>query len=394
MDDVLVIGAGPAGAVAAAVAARAGARVRLVDRATFPRDKLCGDSLNPGTLGLLRRLELAPGIERVGLPLHGMLLTGEGGVAIEGRYPDGLCGRALSRRDLDWILVRDAIAAGAAFDAGVSVRSALVSDTHRGRVVTGVAGLAERSTGEWRAKVTIAADGRRSTLAFGLGLSAHPKRPRRWAVGAYFEGTGDDAAALGEMHVRRGRYLGVAPLPGRLVNVCLVVAGFASPGDLRDPEGLLRREIARDPVLGRRFIGRRLVRAPIVLGPLAVDATGSSIDGLIPAGDAAGFVDPMTGDGLRFAVRGGELAALAALRVLEHGSTGIADWLAAEQQRDFAAKRRFNRAVRTLSSSPTAIGLASQGARLLPGLLKAAITYAGDCGVGASAALEKHREIA
>ena len=57
MTDVVVVGAGPAGAVAATVLARAGARVRLIDRATFPRDKLCGDTLNAGTIALLRRLE-------------------------------------------------------------------------------------------------------------------------------------------------------------------------------------------------------------------------------------------------------------------------------------------------------------------------------------------------
>ena len=59
VTDVLVVGAGPAGAVAATVLARAGARVRVIDRDTFPRDKLCGDTLNPGTLAMLRRLGLA-----------------------------------------------------------------------------------------------------------------------------------------------------------------------------------------------------------------------------------------------------------------------------------------------------------------------------------------------
>ncbi|PYQ97353.1 MAG: hypothetical protein DMF97_14040 [Acidobacteria bacterium] len=59
MLDCLIVGAGPAGAIAALVLARAGARVSLVDRAAFPRDKLCGDTVNPGTLALLRRLDLA-----------------------------------------------------------------------------------------------------------------------------------------------------------------------------------------------------------------------------------------------------------------------------------------------------------------------------------------------
>src|SRR6266566_2942896 len=101
MLDALIVGAGPAGTVAGIVLARAGARVRIVDRAAFPRDKLCGDTLNPGTLARLRRLGVVEEIERRGLPVAGMLVTGEGGVAIEGRYPGGRMGRALVRRELD-----------------------------------------------------------------------------------------------------------------------------------------------------------------------------------------------------------------------------------------------------------------------------------------------------
>ncbi len=61
MLDVIIAGAGPAGTIAALIAARAGARVLVVDRATFPRDKLCGDTLNPGALALLASLDLAGG---------------------------------------------------------------------------------------------------------------------------------------------------------------------------------------------------------------------------------------------------------------------------------------------------------------------------------------------
>src|SRR3954471_20836236 len=101
MDDVLVVGAGPAGAIAATVLARAGARVVLLDRAAFPRDKLCGDTLNPGTLAILRRLGVAGRVDRNGLRVDGMLITGERGVAVSASYPDGLSGRALIRRALD-----------------------------------------------------------------------------------------------------------------------------------------------------------------------------------------------------------------------------------------------------------------------------------------------------
>ena len=138
MLDVLIVGAGPAGAVAGAILARSGVRVRILDRATFPRDKLCGDTLNPGALARLRALGLAAEIETRGLPVAGMLVTGERGVAIEGHYPDGVTGRAIVRRDLDWLLLRAAIEAGCQFEPGVSARGAAVNDGKSGRAVTGV----------------------------------------------------------------------------------------------------------------------------------------------------------------------------------------------------------------------------------------------------------------
>src|SRR5438876_2486050 len=103
MFDVLIVGAGPAGAIAALVLARAGARVRIVDRASFPRDKLCGDTVNPGTLAELDRLGMAAAVHERGLRVDGMTVTGErgaSGVVIAARYPRGLCGRAILRRDL------------------------------------------------------------------------------------------------------------------------------------------------------------------------------------------------------------------------------------------------------------------------------------------------------
>jgi flavin-dependent dehydrogenase len=382
VDDVLVVGAGPAGSVAATVLARAGARVRIVDRATFPRDKLCGDTLNPGTLSVLGRLQLSAAVERFGVRLDGMLVTGEGGVAVEGRYPNVLHGRSISRRDLDCALLSEAIAAGADFQARVTVRQAIVHERRGARLVEGVMVGAGGVLSPLHAPVTIAADGRRSTLAFGLGLAHHPARPRRWAIGAYLE-QADGMSTSGEMHIRRGRYIGVSPFPGNVANVCLVQPSGAADGYLRDPERALMRELAADPLLRDRFASARLLRPPIVLGPLAVDVTGGSIDGLILAGDAAGFIDPMTGDGLRFAVRGGELAALAALRALEHGWAGVHSRLAVERRREFAGKWRFNRALRALVASPLAVQAAAKGARFAPGVVRALIARAGDCDIAA-----------
>jgi flavin-dependent dehydrogenase len=379
MLDVLVVGAGPAGSIAATVLARTGARVRIVDRASFPREKLCGDTINPGTVEILRRLKVAGGIDARGLPITGMRVTGERGVSVEARYPDGLNGIAVTRSELDWQLLQHAMRAGASFDSSVVVRDALVSENRPGRTLSGVTAASGGRLSDIRARVTIAADGRRSTLAFGLGLARHPPRPRRWAIGAYFQGS--PQATVGEMHIRRGRYIGVAPLAGGLANVCLVKPASAGDCDFRDPTALLIREIEREPELRDRFRAAQMVRPPVMLGPLAVDATGGSVDGLILAGDAAGFVDPMTGDGLRFAVRGGELAAVAALEALEHGWDGVHARLATRRQREFASKWRFNRALRALVGTPAAVRTGAAAARVAPALIQSLVAFAGDCNI-------------
>src|SRR6478735_5753624 len=98
MDDVVIAGAGPAGAFAAAILARAGWRVRLFDRARFPRPKLCGDTLNPGAVAILRRhFDLSP-LVSMSDAIRGMLLTGPGGVQVRGEYGEGIAGRAVTRQ--------------------------------------------------------------------------------------------------------------------------------------------------------------------------------------------------------------------------------------------------------------------------------------------------------
>jgi flavin-dependent dehydrogenase len=385
MADVVIVGAGPAGSIAGIVLARAGVAVRLVDRATFPRDKLCGDTVNPGTLERLRRLGVDGDLDARALRVDGMRVTGERGDVIDGRYPRGQSGRAIVRRDLDWILLRQAIAAGCEYESAVAVRRATVDESRGVGRVTGVVAGADGHERVLPARVVVAADGRHSTIAFGLGLARHPVRPRRWAVGGYFGDGGvsvpvAEGATFGEMHVRRDCYIGVAPVPGGLTNVCLVRPSGAGDTALADPAGLLTRALAADSQLRDRFADARLVAPPVVLGPLAVESPRTTIDGLLFAGDAAGFIDPMTGDGLRFAVQGGELAAAAALRALEHGWTGVHARLAADRRRAFASKWRFNRALRALVSSARAVDAAAVATRFAPGILRAVIARAGDCG--------------
>ena len=114
-----------------------------------------------------------------------------------------------------------------------------------------------------------------------------------------------------------------------------------------------------------------------MLGPLAVDAQGSGWPGLLLAGDAAGFVDPMTGDGLRFAIRGGMLAADAAMREV---ATGAAQHAALDRRRrrEFAGKWRVNRALRALVGSPSGVALAARVAQYWDLPIRSLVAIAGD----------------
>lgn len=374
MHDVLIAGAGPAGAIAALVLARAGVRVTVLDRATFPRDKLCGDTLNPGALAILRRLGIAHVAAR-GLRTDGMIVTGEPNVRVEARYGAGVIGRALTRRVLDAALVEAAAQAGAQVTEGVVIRAPVVEEAGGERRVRGVEVVG--SHGGLRridASLVIACDGAHSRIARALDLARNSPRPRRWAVGAYFENVGG-LTSCGEMHVRRGHYIGVAPLPAGITNACVVTGDVAS---LRRPGELLSAYLANDPQLSPRFAGARMVGLPVVMGPLAVDCEVPGTGGLLLAGDAAGFIDPMTGDGLRFAMRGAELAAAEALHALDHGNPDAHQRLLAARRREFRRKWRFNRSLRSLVGAPFAVRTAACGAVLAPAWLRCAIRYAGD----------------
>jgi menaquinone-9 beta-reductase len=373
--DVLIVGAGPAGSVTALLLARAGVRVRIVDRSTFPREKLCGDTLNPGALAILEHHGLAGPLHGRALRVDGMTVTGLGQVSVTGAYGPGIYGLALSRRDLDAALLDAAIAAGARFDPAIDVRAPLMAGAR-------VEGARLRTTAgeeDVRSPVTVAADGRHSRLAFGLGLARFARRPRRWAFGAYYTGVGG-LTTFGEMHVRADGYIGVALVPGGLANVCVVresAVGATATQAAALRGDVIAAAIGADPALSARFVSATRVSDVTVLGPLAVECDCAGLPGLLLAGDAAGFIDPMTGDGLRFAIRGAELAAAAALRELETGDAQFAR-LTSERRREFSMKWKMNRALRSLVASPAGLRTASVLASLWSGPIARLIPFAGD----------------
>ena len=104
------------------------------------------------------------------------------------------------------------------------------------------------------------------------------------------------------MHVRAGHYIGVAPAADGLANLCLVTS---SREQMSDPGARLWDAVRRDPLLRDRCAHARQVAAVVTLGPWPWMRGPSAMPGLLLAGDAAGFVDPMTGDGIHIALRGG-----------------------------------------------------------------------------------------
>jgi flavin-dependent dehydrogenase len=295
---------------------------------------------------------------------------------IDARYPAGLTGRAILRCHLDAWLLNQAVAAGAQFESGLIARSAVSERVDGVDIVRGIA-LGRGSSSEFRldASITIAADGRASRVARSMGLARHPFSPRRWAFGTYMRGV-SGTSDLGEMHVRGRRYIGIAPIGDDLCNVC-VVTGPHPKG--RSPKDIVTAQVTADPQLRERF-ERATFEAPIrVLGPLAVESPACGVPGLLLAGDAAGFIDPMTGDGLHLALRGGWLAAGEALHALETGHLAAAvERLTRARVAAFSAKLRFNRWLRRLVEAPLAVELAGVGGAVAPGLVRWAVTRAGD----------------
>jgi flavin-dependent dehydrogenase len=333
--------------------------------------------LNPGALGLLESIGLGDGLSALGRPIAGMVVTG-GGVGVSARYGGTRTGLAVTRKVLDAWLLERAVAAGAHFEPGLIVRGPLLDHSARGAAVRGLV-LAHRGGSQSGIRmpgaVTIAADGRSSALARAVGLSATPRRPRRWAFGAYASGI-EGVSDLGEMHVSAGRYVGIARISGELANVC-VVTGPRPEG--ANPLDIMRRVIAANRSVGKRFADARFESPVRVLGPLAVDTRAAGVDGMLLAGDAAGFVDPMTGDGMQLAMQGAVLAAHEALGVLETGDYhGAVERLTLARRRSIGSKQRFGRGVRRLVESPAAVAAAAMGARIAPGLVRWAIRYAGD----------------
>lgn len=315
--DLLVVGAGPAGAAAAVHAARAGLDTLVVDRASFPRDKCCGDGLTTLALRELERIGFRPDATQSWQPVGAATVRSPSGR--EQTFPlpdDGVYAAVARRTDLDAALVELARAAGARVADGCGLAGASV--TCGGRAVTAdIEGL-----GPVTARWAVGADGMWSPLRKALGCDSPGYRGEWHAFRQYFSRVGPEAAE--EMFVwfeadLLPAYAWSFPLPGGRANV-----GFGIRRDGRHRIGDMGRvwsDLLARPHL-RRVLGpgaepespHRSWPIPARIGRIRLTGPRTLF-----VGDAAAATDPMTGEGIGQALLTGRLAAEAIIAAAENG---------------------------------------------------------------------------
>ncbi|HEX9038395.1 MAG TPA: NAD(P)/FAD-dependent oxidoreductase [Ktedonobacterales bacterium] len=313
--DVAIVGAGPAGAASAIHLARRGVRVVLLDRATFPRDKPCAEYLSPAAEPLLRDLGVYETLQ-ASRPhrLRGFRIFAPSGRVIQGDFaathgPDGRSiyetGPVIRRLILDGVIVDGARAAGAQVREGW--RLGQITLCPENYILEPVGG------GEpIKARLLIAADGIHSTVARRLGLHL-TRSMRKIGLVAHIRGV-SGLGDYGEMHVAGRRYVGIAPMepPGRgsLSNVAMVVDEARDARALAGkPERFLLEALNTFPALASRLDQLTVERHTLAISRLSVRARRLSGARLLLVGDATGYYDPFTGEGIYRALRGAEIAA-------------------------------------------------------------------------------------
>ncbi|HSE41875.1 MAG TPA: NAD(P)/FAD-dependent oxidoreductase [Acidobacteriota bacterium] len=306
-SDIVVLGAGPAGIAISLLMAQRQYTVEIVDPATFPRKKICGEFLNPQAVRWLYQhglhdllLDLHP------YPIYGMKISDADGVSFRGHYRSyrDISGYAVMREAFDTLLV------GHARKAGVHIHEAhraqrLIFDGSR---VIGVAGV--NSNGEpfeILGKVLIGADGRNNLIGRTFGWVRQIRNLRKYAFQTYYDQL-PELSTYGEVHLVRGGYVGIAPLNERFANVALVVDEKEYPDGDTDPIAFLQERIDESH-LSSRFRNLRAPSSIMNAGPLAYEAIQTSGCNTMLIGDTCGFIDPFTGEGINYAFTSADLAA-------------------------------------------------------------------------------------
>lgn len=369
--DVLVVGAGPAGSALAGALARLGRDVLMVEASAHPRPKACAEYASPRIAEELRRLGLPDAAWRDdALALDGMRVI-RNGTAVDVRYRDGQGDRnawGLDRLAFDAALARHAVSNGArllehATFEGVRWQAGRVAG---GRIRT------PDGPAEVAGRVLIGADGAHSRVARELGVERAVRAPRRLGLVAHYEGVAD-LIDHGEMHVGPGFYVGLAPLGGGRLNV-----GMALPMDGASRQPARQRfeaAIAAIPAVARRLEGKRRLTPIRGASPIGHRVARAAGPGWMLIGDAAGFIDPFTGEGIYRALR----SARAAADALADGDEGAGERYLAERRGAFAAKDALTWLVQGMLAAPPLMGYALRRLAARPDAAARLGSALGDC---------------
>ncbi|WP_097677294.1 geranylgeranyl reductase family protein [Nigerium massiliense] len=315
--DAIVVGAGPGGAATARHLANRGLDVVLLEKATFPRDKICGDGLTPRVTKQLIRLGIDTSEEAGWHHNTGLRVFGGGTGELILPWPElsefPSYGLARARTEFDEILARHAEAGGATLVEDANVSEPIL-DPRTDRIV----GVRCKDGREFRAPFVVAADGNSSRLALAMGLAKREDRPMGVAVRTYVESPRSDEPYLdswlelwdgrpGQSNLLPG-YGWAFPLGNGLVNVGLGTVA-AKPSDLGkvDYRAQLRRWLEGTP----EEWGFRNIVGPVrgAALPMCLNRQPLYSRGLLLVGDAAGMISPFNGEGIAYALEAAEFAA-------------------------------------------------------------------------------------